>query len=268
MMIEMRKADVGDRVITVVPSRPEYAEAMHRLMFDVYHCTEQDCFQIFTAEQYRHHIAIFPEGQFVAIDGTPEEAETDDDLNIVGTTVSMRVHYDASRPQPFVQPWWRTIDGGWLRHEPDGEWLYGVESHVHQVYRGRGVGGLLMQARRDRVRALNLRGILAGSALISYAEYADRVSPETYVQGVAEGRFYDTNLTKQLAMGFRLAGPVIPDYVLDVTALGWGALIVWPNPHYDPARSTHTVPAHTAPRRYTAALRPPRAARPRLADRA
>ena len=201
-------------------SRPEYAERQTALMELVYggHASYGD--QIFTPSQFRHHIAVFPEGQFVALDGD----------QVIGLTVSMRIRFDPKHP--CIEPWWETIGAGWLRHIPDGAWMYGVESCVHPGYQGRGVGGALMQARFDAARLLNLYGMVAGSTLLDYQQAAAVATPEEYVQGVVEGRWFDTNLTKQMIKGFRPVA-VIPNYVNDPTALGWGAVIIWDNLFHD-----------------------------------
>jgi GNAT superfamily N-acetyltransferase len=211
--------------IVVAPSLESDAEAMAALMALVYNAHAEGFEQIFSTEQFRHHIAIFPEGQFTAFHGD----------RIVGVTVSMRIDFDPAHP--FIEPWWQTIGGGWLRHVPDGAWMYGVESNVDPAYQGRGVGGKLMEARFDTARLLNLRGMVAGSTLMSYSQHAAQVSPEEYVAGVVAGRYFDNNLSKQMIKGFRpLPGAVIPGYVSDISALGWGTVIVWDNPDYDAAR--------------------------------
>jgi GNAT superfamily N-acetyltransferase len=233
--------DAG-REITIIRSQAHYAGAMQALSETVYGYEASDENQILTADQFRHHLTIFPEGQFTALHGD----------QVVGVTVSMRIDFDPATP--FIESWWTTINRGWLNHKPDGEWMYGVESAVHPDYQGRGIGGKLMEARYETARRLNLRGMVAGSALISYASVAEQVSPEEYVRGVVEGRFFDNNLTKQLRKGFK-AGAIIPNYVLDEEALGWGAVIVWENPDYNPL--TKVPRRRIGARRYRMALRPP-----------
>lgn len=233
---------VAEREITIIRSQPGYAEQMQVLSETVYGYAASDANQIFTAHQFRHHMTVFPEGQFTALDGD----------QIIGITASMRIDFDPTHP--FIEPWWVTVNKGWLNHKPDGEWMYGVESAVHPNYQGRGIGGSLMAARFETARRLNLRGMVAGSALVSYARLADSVSPEEYVRGVVEGHYFDNNLTKQLRKGFK-AGALIPNYVLDEGARGWGAVILWENTHYDP--SLKTPRKRLGVRRYRIALRPP-----------
>jgi len=229
--------------ITVERSRPRYVAQMEALQRRVYAMEPDDTDGILLAQHFLHHQAIFPEGQFVALDHG----------RVVGLTVSMRLAFDPERP--FIEPWLETIGGGWLtRHDPAGEWMYGVESCVDPDYQGRGIGGALIEARFQTARELNLRGMVAGSALISYAEVSPEITPEQYVDGVISGRFFDRNLSKQLRKGFRVCG-LIPNYVDDESTRGWGAVIVWHNPDYDPAAARR--PAVARRHRYRMTLRQP-----------
>jgi GNAT superfamily N-acetyltransferase len=110
--------------------------------------------------------------------------------------------------------------------------MYGVETCVHPDYQGQGVGGKLMEARYDVARRLNLRGMMAGSAIIDYGKVADTVSVERYVADVIAGRRFDRNLSKQLKKGF-VVHNVIPNYLEDEpNSAGWGVTIVWENAAY------------------------------------
>jgi GNAT superfamily N-acetyltransferase len=232
--------------IIVVPSEPQHAEAMTALMALVYDLPPDGTTEIFTPEMYRHHLAVFPEGQFTAWHGD----------KIVGVTASMRFSFDPDHPK--IEPWWEAVGRGWLKHEPDGEWMYGVESHVHPDYQGRGIGGVLIEARFDTARLLNLRGMIAGSTLLSYAFHAHEATPQEYVRGVLEGRFFDDNLSKQIRKGLMpIEGATIPDYVKDPTSLGWGSVVMWRNPDYnaDSNARAHML-AELKMRRYTLPLRP------------
>lgn len=120
--------------------------------------------------------------------------------------------------------------------------MYGVESVVHPDYRGYGVGSKLMDARFETLKALNLRGMVAGSLFIDYHRHADRYTPEEYVRAVIAGEVFDTNLTKQLAKGFRVVN-LIPNYIEEPRTRDYGAAIVWENPDYRPGKAV----ARTAP---------------------
>ncbi|MCI0555603.1 MAG: GNAT family N-acetyltransferase, partial [Anaerolineae bacterium] len=143
----------------------------------------------------------------------------------------MRIHFDPCKP--MAEPWVTTIGNGWLStHVPDGEWMYGVETCVHPDYQGQGVGGMLMEARFAVAKRRNLRGMVAGSAIIDYGQVADHVPVEQYVADVVAGRRFDRNLSKQLRKGFRVHN-IIPNYLEDdPRSAGWGVTIVWQNPEY------------------------------------
>ena len=134
--------------------------------------------------------------------------------------------------------------------------MYGVDTSVHPDYRSRGVGGLLMDARFAVLKALNLRGMIAGSMIIDYEQVADSLTPEEYVADVVAGQRFDTNLSKQLRKGFKVHN-LIPNYVDDPRTRNWAAAIIWENPEYSAApRATAVV----APARYDMRLRAPRPA--------
>jgi GNAT superfamily N-acetyltransferase len=234
-------SEPASRRITIMPSSAKYAEQMEDLSHIIYGSSRANPDGTLTAAHFRRHTQIFPEGQFVALESG----------RVVGLTASMRIPFNPA--YPFIENWYITISDGWLdRHDPNAEWMYGVETCVHPDYRSLGVGGKLMQARFDVAKALNLRGMVAGSAVISYYKVADRVSAEDYVRGVVEGKYFDTNLSKQLRKGFR-AVALIPNYLPDPETRGWGVVIVWDNPDYDPARPLLPI----KPRRYHMTLRQP-----------
>ena len=118
--------------------------------------------------------------------------------------------------------------------------MYGVESIVHPEYRGYGVGSKLMDARFETLKSLNLRGMVAGSLFIDYHLHADRYTPDEYVRAVIAGEVFDTNLTKQLAKGFRVVN-MIPDYIDEPRTKDYGAAIVWDNPDYRPGQAAERV---------------------------
>ena len=67
------------------------------------------------------------------------------------------------------------------------------------------------------------------------------------MRAVVAGETFDTNLSKQLRKGFK-AVALIPDYLPEPGSPGWGVVIVWDNPTYDPARPPTSAPIK--PRRY------------------
>jgi GNAT superfamily N-acetyltransferase len=210
--------------IVIQPAQPAYTlqmEELFRLVFDP-GSTRDTCEECLFADHFLRHIELFPEGQYIAL-----EANTD---RVVGLTLSMRVRFDPA--QPHLESWWNGIGEGWLStHDPQGDWLYGVETVVQAEYRGLGIGRKLMDVRWELIRQQNLRGMIAGSLPIDYDAHAEHMSIEAYVDAVVAGRLFDTNLTKQLHMGFRPV-QIIPNYVTDWAPRGYGVLICWENPDY------------------------------------
>ncbi len=92
-----------------------------------------------------------------------------------------------------------------------------------------------MEARFAALRRLNLRGMVAGSAIMDYHTAAAEISAADYVREVAAGLRFDTNLSKQLHKGFQIHN-LIPDFLEDDDefTMGWGVTIVWHNPDYRP----------------------------------
>lgn len=166
-------------------------------------------------------LSRFPEGQFVAL------LEEDGRMKVVGTAHTMRL---SKAPNPGE--WMETIgDLGIANHEPDGEWLYGVEMAVHPGYRRLGIGTALYEARFALCKRLNLRGWYAGGMLMGYPKVADQMSVREYGEKVVRGELVDPTVTMQMRRGFK---PVqVIEYYMDEPASGDGAmLIVWENPDY------------------------------------
>ncbi len=183
-----------------------------------------DCSDCFTADDILAQSKRFPEGQFVAIRISGPGAG-----HAVGMAVTMRTSRPPSAP---VLPWLDAI--GDLRisaHEPEGDWLYGVEMAVRPMYQGHGIGTGLYQARFDLARRLNLRGWYAVGMLMGYSQQAGEMSVGAYGEKVIAREVKDPTVTMQMNRGFR-AERVITDYVDEPAAGNAGVLIVWDNPDY------------------------------------
>ncbi|WP_049622892.1 bifunctional GNAT family N-acetyltransferase/carbon-nitrogen hydrolase family protein [Frateuria defendens] len=173
-----------------------------------------------SAEMLRSQQTHFPEGQFVV------EYEG----RIVGYCATFRIGEEAAlKPHTWMQ-----ITGGGMasRHDPEGDWLYGMEVVVHPDYRGLRIGQRLYQARKRLCMDLKLRGIVFGGRIPGLAKAVQRYgSAEAYVQAVVERRRRDPTLSFQLANHFEVIG-LLRNYVpSDYESLGYAAHLVWRNPH-------------------------------------
>jgi predicted N-acetyltransferase YhbS len=197
--------------VVIASTRPEHAaplEAMQELCFPTL-APEQR----FVAAHYRKHLELFPEGQFVALDGD----------RVVGGTSTCRLHFDFNHVGHTFDD---VIQGGWLTsHEPDGDWLYGADISVHPDQRGRGLGRGLYAARQDTVRRLGLKGQVTAGMMRGYGAVKDRMSAEEYYRGLREGTINDPTLSAQLRIGFELRR-LLPRYVHDPVCDDYAVLIV------------------------------------------
>ncbi len=180
-------------------------------------------------DQLASHLAVFPEGQLVAVAaGQGEEGEEEGGGQVVGMAASLIVLWD----DYDVDANWRdfTDRGFFTNHDPEGRTLYGAEVMVDPDIQGRGIGSDLYRAREELVRRLGLRRIRAGARLRGYHEWADRLSAEEYVERVVRGEIRDPTLSFQLNRGFEVLA-VVEDYLhSDPASRGHAALIEWINP--------------------------------------
>ena len=171
--------------------------------------------------QLASHRAVFPEGQFVAVD--------QEDGRVVGMAASLIVLWDDYE----ISASWRdfTAGGTFTNHDPErGRTLYGAEVMTDAAIQGRGVGTLLYSARRALAERRGLLRIRAGARICGYHRHAASLSPEEYVERVVRGEVRDPTLSFQLGRGFHVLD-VVPGYLRhDPESLGWAAVIEWVNP--------------------------------------
>ena len=197
--------------VVIASTRPEHAGPLAAL--------QELCFptlapeQRFVAAHYLKHLELFPEGQFVALDGG----------RVAGGTSTCRLHFDFDHVGHTFDD---IIQGGWLTaHEPDGDWLYGADISVHPDHRGRGLARGLYAARQDAVRRLGLKGQVTAGMMRGYGAVKDRMSAEEYYRGLRDGTGNDPTLSAQMKIGFELCR-LLPRYVHDPTCDDYAVLIV------------------------------------------
>jgi GNAT superfamily N-acetyltransferase len=203
--------------VTIVQTELKHADAIAELQRLCYPTLDPS--HLITQAHIASHLAIFPEGQHVAlIDDT-----------VVGMSSSLRYTIDFQGEQHSFDD---MIAGGFFTtHQPDGEWLYGADMSTHPNYRRRGIASLLYDARKALIQRLNLRGMVGGGMVPGYRFYKDRMSLEAYAAEVVAGTIHDPTLTPQLKNGYTVRG-IIRNYLHDAELGNDATLIVWDNPAY------------------------------------
>lgn len=174
---------------------------------------------LLTADDIRAYARTFPDGYFVAfVDDRP-----------VGMGAGIFLDFDFDNPQHSIAEITGEHQCG--NHDPDGDWYYGTDMTVHPEFRGRGIGRLLYDRRKQFVKERNKRGIIAGGSLPGYFHHKAEMPIDEYVDKVVSGELSDPTLSFQLSNGFEVRG-LLENYLEDEADDGWAALIVWENPDY------------------------------------
>lgn len=175
----------------------------------------------YSPDQLRGHMTSFPPGQFVAVlDG-----------HIVGYSATFRI----GEKMAFRAHTWREVTGNGFaaRHDPDGDYLYGMEVCVDPDARGLRIGQRLYNERRKLCGVMGLKGIVFGGRMPGLSRRIARVgSAEAYIDLVKAGKLRDRVLSFQLRNGFEVIG-LLPDYLAtDYESLGFAAHMLWRNPRF------------------------------------
>lgn len=201
--------DVGNGIV-ITTTRPEHAAQLEELQRIVFPTLAKE--SLMRKEHYLNHIRIFPEGQFVAID----------DEKVIGMTTSIRYHLDFNDKHTFND----VFDSGFLNtHQPDGDWLYGMDIGTHPDYRGLGIAKFLYDARQETVRKLELKGQYTYGMLSGYGAMKETMTAEVYYALLLDGKINDPTVSMQIKNGFKPFG-LVPGYVDDPVCDGYTALLV------------------------------------------
>ena len=181
-----------------------------------------------------HHLEVFPEGQFVAVDATGR---------ILGSASSLIIDWDDYAESAN----WSSItgQGTFDTHNPLGLTLYGAEIGVDVTARHQGIGTLLYEARKDLIRERGLKRLLTGGRIAGYDDVAEQLTPKEFVAEVVAGKRWDPALTFQLENGLVVLD-VVPEYMHDIESRGFATVLEWLNPEYTSSVSLQASLQHAA----------------------
>ncbi len=164
-------------------------------------------------------ITIFQQGQFVI---------TTDDKLIGYCATFISDERLVLKPHSWVGI---TGNGFALRHDPDGDWLYGMEVCIDNDYRGYRLGQRLYNERKKLCQTLGLKGIVFAGRLPTLSKRIYKFgSVENYIEQILQKKLRDPVLSFQLRNGFEILG-TIKDYLpADHQSLGYGVHMIWRNP--------------------------------------
>jgi GNAT superfamily N-acetyltransferase len=197
--------------IVIANTQPEHAEQLEALQVTVF--PELDANERFIAAHYRRHLELFAEGQFVALAGD----------QVVGMTTTIRMDFDFEHADHSFD---EVMAGGWLStHQPDGDWLYGMDVGVHPDYRRRGIARDLYRARHNLTEQLGLKGQVTVGMMNGYGAVAGKMTPEEYFEQLKAGSISDPTVSAQMKVGFQPRA-LVKNYLNDPTCGNCGVLIV------------------------------------------
>lgn len=172
--------------------------------------------ELLTEQDITAYAAVFPEGFIVCLDGD----------RVVGQGAGILLDFDFDDYQHSIIGITGEHQCG--NHDPNADWYYGTDIVVHPDYRRKGIGRNLYDRRKDLVRRLGKRGIIAGGHMHSFANHKHEMTADEYIDSVRRGEIYDQTLSFQVDQGFELIG-ALENYLADESTDGWSALIVWHN---------------------------------------
>ena len=156
-----------------------------------------------TLDSIRSQLTYFPEGNFIAVF----------DDKVVGYSASIRVPSTlALKPHTWDEI---TGHGTGSTDDPNGDYLYGMETCVDNTYQNLHIGQRIYNERKKLCIRLHLKGIITGGRLSLYAQEVEKVkNPEKYIELVQLEKIKDHTLLFQLHNGFEVLG-ILKNYLPD-----------------------------------------------------
>lgn len=175
----------------------------------------------FSSRMVKGQINNFPEGQFVAEYGG----------QIVGHCATFIIDGDVGlKPHTFDEI---TGNGYASRHDPEGDYLYGMEVSVDPDFRRLRIGQRLYKARKNLCEDWGLKGIIFGGRMPGYGRRRRQYpEPMDYIEAVQERRIRDVAINFHLSNGFEPIGVLDGYDEDDRQSLGFATHMVWRNPTF------------------------------------
>ena len=182
----------------------------------------------YSPDALRGHINHFPQGQFVVVY----------EQQIVGYCATFKISGEIA----LAPHTWNQITGyGYAsRHDPHGDYLYGMEVCVHPDYRGFRIGNRIYTARKRLCQSEGLKGIVFAGRLPGYGrrikQYPD---VHDYVEAVRKKDIRDPVLSFQLRNQFEIIG-VLDNYLEeDKQSQSYAAHLLWQNANVSKPTLSH-----------------------------
>ncbi len=176
----------------------------------------------YPSDSLRAQLNHFPEGQKV--------------IEFDGRVVGFCASFIISEAEAFRAHNWKEITGTGLgsRHDPLGDYLYGMDVCVHPDFRGKKIGERLYNERRKICQKLGLKGIVFGARIPGFSK-KKKIYPtaEAYLEAVKSKIVRDQTISFQMRNGFEPVS-ILPNYLpSDVESQGYAILMRWQNPLID-----------------------------------
>ena len=173
-----------------------------------------------TREQIAQLIRVFPEGQFCIEDnGKP-----------VAIALSLVIDFSLFGKRHSYKE--VTGEGTFRSHDPEGDYLYGIEVFIDPEFQGMRLGRRLYDTRKELAENLNLKGILLGGRIPGYHNHSDKMTPQQYILKVKNRELYDPVLTFQLSNDFHVRNLLDDYWPKDHHSRGNAVLLEWVNIYY------------------------------------